>query len=178
MQKKKHKTLWIVLVILAVLVIGFMMVDTDEAPEATLPATEPTETAAPTTDAAAEPQTEAETEAEAKTEPIETEPAPTEPEETEDVLVDGMRPEFKEAMDSYEAFMDEYCAFMQEYNDNPADLELLGKYGKLMVQYEEAMRDFENWDDGTLNSAEYAYYMEVSGRVLQKLGDVMASAQG
>lgn len=26
-------------------------------------------------------------------------------------LVNGMRPEFKEAMDSYEAFYDEYCAF-------------------------------------------------------------------
>ena len=37
-------------------------------------------------------------------------------------LVDGMRPEFKEAMDSYEAFYDEYCDFIKKYNDNPSEL--------------------------------------------------------
>ena len=177
MEKKKHKKRWIVLVILAVLVIGFMMIDTDETPGEALPATVPTETAAPTT-SATEAQTIAPAETEAETEPAETEPAPTEPEETKEVLVDGMRPEFKEAMDSYEAFMDEYCAFMQEYSENPSDLALLARYAELLVQYEQAMSDFDKWDDGTLNDAEYAYYVQVNSRVLQKLAQVAGSMQG
>lgn len=45
--------------------------------------------------------------------------------DTEEELVDGLRPEFKEAMDSYEAFYDEYCAFMKKYMKNPTDLKLL-----------------------------------------------------
>lgn len=36
-------------------------------------------------------------------------------------LVDGMRPEFKEEMDNYEAFYDEYCDIMKKYVENPSD---------------------------------------------------------
>lgn len=43
-------------------------------------------------------------------------------------LVDGMRPEFKEAMDAYEAFFDDYCDFMKKFNESPDDLSLLGEY--------------------------------------------------
>ncbi len=34
---------------------------------------------------------------------------------TSDELVDGMRPEFKAAMDSYEEFYDDYCELMKKY---------------------------------------------------------------
>lgn len=37
----------------------------------------------------------------------------TEPKPNDTDLVDGMRKDFKDAMDSYEAFMDEYVAFMK-----------------------------------------------------------------
>ena len=38
----------------------------------------------------------------------------TEPKPNDTDLVDGMRKDFKDAMDSYEAFMDEYVAFMKK----------------------------------------------------------------
>ena len=34
----------------------------------------------------------------------------------EEALVDGMRPDFKAAMDSYETFFEYYCEFMENYD--------------------------------------------------------------
>ena len=52
-----------------------------------------------------------ETEAAPESEP----PAETEAPDNSAESADGMRPEFKAAMDSYEAFMNEYCDFMARY---------------------------------------------------------------
>lgn len=93
-------------------------------------------------------------------------------EEAETVLVDGMRPEFKEAMDAYESFYDEYCEFMKKYNDDPTNLKLLADYGKLMTEMVNVNEAFEEWDDGEMNDAELNYYLEVNSRVLQKLASV------
>ena len=90
-------------------------------------------------------------------------------EETAPELVDGMRPAFKEAMDSYEAFYNEYCDFMKEYSENPSDLTLLAKYSELMAKAVEVDEAFEKWDEGEMNDAELKYYLEVSNRVMQKL---------
>lgn len=87
-------------------------------------------------------------------------------------LVDGMRAEFKEAMDAYEAFMDEYCDFMTEYQDNPTDLELLAQYADMLAQEAEMNEKFAAWDQDEMNAAELKYYLEVSNRVMQKLLDV------
>lgn len=58
-------------------------------------------------------------------------------------LVDGMRKEFKEAMDSYEAVVDEYIAFMKKYNANPNDPALLVDYTKYMSKYTDACEKFK-----------------------------------
>ena len=94
------------------------------------------------------------------------------PEETAPELIDGMRPEFKEAMDAYEAFYDEYCEFMTEYSENPADFTLLAKYGELMIKAAEMDKAFEEWDEDELNDAELKYYVKVSNRITEKLLDV------
>ena len=86
-----------------------------------------------------------------------------------DELIDGLRPEFKEAMDAYEAFYDEYCDFMEEYMKNPTDFQLLLKYSELLAKAEEMDRTFEEWDDTELNDAELKYYLEVSNRIMQRL---------
>ena len=57
------------------------------------------------------------------TAPSESNATETKPNDTD--LVDGMRKDFKDAMDSYEAFMDEYVAFMKKCSDNPSDVGLL-----------------------------------------------------
>lgn len=84
-----------------------------------------------------------------------------------------IRPEFKEAMDSYESFMDEYVAFMNKYSANPTDLNLLADYADFMSKYADFVEDFEKWDDANLNAAETEYYIEVQARVNQKLLEIV-----
>lgn len=84
-------------------------------------------------------------------------------------LVNGMRKEFKEAMDSYEAVMDEYVAFMKKYNANPNDPALLADYAKYMSKYADACDKFDKWESADMNDAETAYYIDVQARVSKKL---------
>lgn len=86
-------------------------------------------------------------------------------------LVDGIRPEFKEALDSYEDFFDEYCDFMKKFNESPDDLSLLGEYTEYLTQYSETMEKMDELDDGEMNDAELKYYLEVTTRINQKLID-------
>lgn len=98
--------------------------------------------------------------------PVESTASGTAPEE----LVDGMRPDFKSAMDSYETFMGEYCDFMAKYNESDgSDLSLLSDYASFLSQYAEMAESFEAWDSEDLTDAETAYYLEVQTRVSQKL---------
>ena len=89
-------------------------------------------------------------------------------------LVDGMRPEFKESMDSYEAFFDEYIAFMKKYSENPNNVvSMLGEYTKFMTKYTEAMEKMDAIGEEELNAEELKYYIDVTGRINKKLVDVM-----
>ena len=89
---------------------------------------------------------------------------------------DEIRPEFREALDGYEAFFDEYCAFMQMYAADPTDPELLVGYGQFMGRYADAMAGMETLDDGEMNDAETRYYIEVTSRISQKLLEASAGA--
>ncbi len=84
-------------------------------------------------------------------------------------LVNGMRKDFKEAMDSYEAFMDEYIAFMKKYNANPNDPALLADYARYMSKYADVCDKFNKWESEGMNDAETAYYIDVQARVSKKL---------
>ncbi len=95
-------------------------------------------------------------------------PTETPGEDTE--LTEGMRPEFKKAMDSYEAFMNEYCDFMKKYAESDGtDPGLLADYADYMSRYADVVRDFEAWDNGELNTAETIYYADVQTRVSKRL---------
>ena len=91
-----------------------------------------------------------------------------------DPSADGLRREFKEAMDSYEAFYDEYCSFLEEYKKNSTNMELITKYFTLLEQAGEMDEKFQDWEAERMSDAELKYYLEVSGRVLQKLSDAAA----
>ena len=81
--------------------------------------------------------------------------------------------EFKEAMDSYEAFMDEYVSFMKKYkNSNGTDTTLITDYANYMTCYTQVVSDFSKWRSEELNTEEAKYYIEVQARVAQKLLDV------
>lgn len=104
------------------------------------------------------------------TAPSESNATETKPNDTD--LVDGMRKDFKDAMDSYEAFMDEYVAFMKKYSDNPSDVGLLADYTKYMSKYADMVEKFDKWESEDLNDAELAYYIDVQARVSKILLDV------
>lgn len=91
--------------------------------------------------------------------------------ETDVKLVDGMRPEFKEAMDSYESFMTDYVDFIIKYKNNSNDISFIADYAQYTKKYSEFVKDFEKWDssDGNMNTAETAYYIDVQARVSKKL---------
>lgn len=99
--------------------------------------------------------------------------SPSEPtSESDSQLVDGMRPEFKEAMDSYEAFYNEYCEVLMKYMENPIDMSILTKYMELMTQLVDMDEKFKAWESDELNNTELKYYLEVSNRIAQKLVDI------
>lgn len=87
-------------------------------------------------------------------------------------LVNGMRPEFKEVMDSYEAFYDEYCDFMKKYKANPTDITLITEYASMVSKLADMDAKFNAWDESKMNAAELKYYVEVNSRVAQKLLEV------
>lgn len=84
---------------------------------------------------------------------------------------DGLRKDFKEAMDSYEAFMNEYCDFMEKYSKNPTDAGLMADYMSYMEKYDDFTKKFDQWGGENLNDAELAYYIDVQTRVYDRLAE-------
>ena len=90
-------------------------------------------------------------------------------------------PEFKEMMDSYEAFMNQYCDFMVKYTDATSSgdsatlLAMTADYASLVQQELDWASEIDGVDESTLSPADDAYYLEVQGRVLKKLGETGVS---
>lgn len=84
-------------------------------------------------------------------------------------LIDGMRPEFKEAVDSYKDFYNDYIDFLKDYADNPTNSKLISKYSKLASKAAEMDSKLEKWDDSEMNDAEMKYYLKITGDISQKL---------
>lgn len=100
-------------------------------------------------------------------EPEETkEPAETE-EPTEEPA--GVSADFKAVMDEYEKFIDKYVKFMKKYEKEGRPLSMLSEYTELMTQYTEFAETMAAYNGDNLSAADYAYYIEVMGRVSQKL---------
>ena len=98
-------------------------------------------------------------------EPAETEEPTEEPtKEPEEVSAD-----FKAAMDEYEAFIDEYITFIKKYEEEGKPASMLADYAKMMTQYTEFAETMAAYNGDNLSAADYAYYLEVMGRVSQKL---------
>ena len=84
----------------------------------------------------------------------------------------GISQEFKDAMDSYEAYMDEYVEFMKKYNANPTDPTLISQYSTMLQKYSEQVSAFDKWNSADMTTEETSYYIEVQARVSQKLLEV------
>lgn len=117
---------------------------------------------------------ESETEAttEAKVSESETTVVETTAEETKATVASGdIRPEIKEAIDSYEAFFDEYCEFMKKYNSSSNQSSMLSDYTKYMTQCAETLNKLEAFEDADLSDAEWAYFNDAMLRIYNKLSE-------
>ena len=88
---------------------------------------------------------------------------------TEEESSDGVDPDLKAFLDSYEEFMDEYIDFMQKYMANPTDLTLLGEYADMMQKCADFEEKVDKYDTKEMSTADAAYYLEVTNRVTQKM---------
>lgn len=94
--------------------------------------------------------------------------------DTQNILTAGIRPEIKEAIDSYEAFYNEYTEFMHKYQDADSASSLLMltdylDYLSKLEEYSEKMDALEN----DLNDAELAYYLEATLRIEKKMLEII-----
>lgn len=80
--------------------------------------------------------------------------------------------DFKASMDSYEQFFDQYVEFMKKYKDSGDSINMLADYTKMMQQYTDTMNKLNAIDQNSLSAADEAYYLEVMGRITQKLASV------
>lgn len=111
-------------------------------------------------------------EAPAASEPAAQSSAAPEPAPESVSAADGIRPEFKAAMDSYEAFFDEYIAFIEKYQKSNNTAVMLGDYAKYMARYADTMKKLSDLEDDDLTDAEALYYAEVMLRISQKLAKI------
>lgn len=93
-------------------------------------------------------------------------------EESKPSTNNGLRSDFKTAMDEYESFMNEYVEFMKKYTSNPSDISLLKEYSSYLDKYSKFTEEFEKWDDADLNNEEAKYYLEVQTRINKKLLEI------
>ena len=83
-----------------------------------------------------------------------------------------LSPEFKKTMDDYEAWFDHYCDVMKRYKEDSTNLELLSEMTDLLTEETTMLEQMENMDQSEMNSAELAYYIEVTARIEKKLLEV------
>jgi hypothetical protein len=81
-------------------------------------------------------------------------------------------PDFKKTMDNYEEWFDHYCEVMKKYQDDPSDMALLAETTELLAEEAKIFDEMENMDESEMNTAELAYYLEVTARIEKKLLEV------
>lgn len=80
--------------------------------------------------------------------------------------------DFRAFMDSYEDFMNEYVDFMIAYRDSRDTTSMMAEYGDMMARYADMAERLDDIDEDSLSAEDYAYYMEVMGRVTARLAEV------
>lgn len=68
--------------------------------------------------------------------------------------------------------MNSYVEFMKKYEDSDDATSILADYGSMMQQYSDWSKKFDDVDESSLSADDQAYYLEVQGRVAQKLSEI------
>lgn len=92
-------------------------------------------------------------------------------EEPTETTAEGLRPEFKEAMDAYEDFYNEYFEILEKYSKNPTDVSILTKYLSMLSKMNDVDKAFQAWDSSDLNAEELKYYLDLTARISKRLLD-------
>ncbi len=83
---------------------------------------------------------------------------------------DGVDPDLKAFLDSYEEFADEYVAFMKKYQADPTNaIAMLGEYSEMMQKYADFADKIDKYDSNNMSTEDYKYYIEVTTRCTQKM---------
>lgn len=126
---------------------------------------------------AAEPETNSEQlspmETSSKTDKAPDKPAETSSENSSSLLASIIRPDVKEAIDSYEEFIDEYCRFMKKYMSSSNPMLMMTEYLDYMQKMSDMSEKFDKLDDSDWTTAETAYYTEIMLRCQNKLLGVL-----
>lgn len=85
----------------------------------------------------------------------------------------NVTPEFKEAMDSYEALADEALATLQAQEEDP-DASGIESLWQILDTYLELKQNLDAIDTDNLSAADLAYFEEVSPRIFSKLAQLYA----
>lgn len=96
--------------------------------------------------------------------------APTAGDDAAAASSDGVTPEVKEFLDSYESVMNKYCDFMENYDPN--DITAMAEYLTLMQEYTDFAAKADAMDESSMTDADYKYYIDVMARVEKRLIDV------
>lgn len=87
--------------------------------------------------------------------------------------INGVDPDLKAFLDSYEAFMDEYVDFMKKYMNDPGNaISMLTEYTEIMVKYEDFADKIDKYDSDSMSKEDAKYYLEVVNRCNQKMLDL------
>lgn len=82
-------------------------------------------------------------------------------------------PEFKAAMDSYETFFNEYAEFMRKYVESGNAASMFQDYTNYLTRYADTMEKLDEINEDELSGADLQYYIEVHGRIMTKLAEVV-----
>jgi hypothetical protein len=88
------------------------------------------------------------------------------------VVEAAVTPEFKQAMDAYEAFFDDYVDFMKRYKADPTNMDLLNELSEMTSKEATMLKEFDDWNSKGMNYAEAAYYLVVHSRIYAKLSEI------
>ena len=102
-------------------------------------------------------------EPEAEPEPAQEEPAPAGDSD--------IRPEIKDAIDTYEEFFNEYVDFMKSYD--ASDISALSDYLSFLQEYTEYMQKLDDLENEDLTDAETIYLTQATLRIDQRLLEVV-----
>jgi len=81
----------------------------------------------------------------------------------------GVDPDLKAFLDSYESFMDEYVEFMQKYKSGGSSLDMMTEYLDMMNKYQDFAEKAEKYDIDSMSDADSKYYFEVMNRINAKI---------